>query len=84
MKEAKTSQATDKTNALRALKIAIVEGATWRYEQLVAMAVKAGVTDDEIDDAAHQALRALLGAAELPLTTRELALVGRHGTQFRR
>jgi 6,7-dimethyl-8-ribityllumazine synthase len=84
MKEAKSNQQTDKTNALRALRIAIVVGATWRYEQLVALAVKAGVTDDEIDEAARHALQALLGAAELPLTTRELALVGRHGMQFRR
>ncbi len=84
MKEAKSSQQSDKTNALRALKIAIVEGATWRYEQIVAVAVKAGVTDDEIDEAAHHALEALLGAAEIPLTMRELALVVRQGTQFRR
>jgi len=76
MKQPKTSHETDRANALRALRNAIVEGATWRYEQLVSLAVKAGVTDKEIDDVAHQALAALLEAAEQPLTFRELSASG--------
>jgi hypothetical protein len=73
MKQLKSIPQPGKREALQALKIAIVEGATWRYEHLVAMALKAGVTDDEIDTVAHEALRALLAEAEQPLTARELA-----------
>ncbi len=82
MKQLKISHETDKSDALRALKNAIIQGATWRYEQLVAMAVKVGVTDSEIDDVAHQALAALLEGAEQPLTVRELSSSW-YTTQFR-
>jgi len=73
MKQLKASPQSGKSEALQALKNAIVEGATWRYEHLVAVALKAGVTDEEIDTVAHEALRALLAGAEQPLTSRELA-----------
>jgi hypothetical protein len=73
MKQLKASPHTEKSNALKALRIAIVEGATWRYEHLVAVAVKVGVTDEEIDAVAYEALRALLAGAEQPLTPRGLA-----------
>jgi hypothetical protein len=73
MKQLRASPHTEKSDALKALKIAIVEGATWRYKHLVAVAMKAGVTDEEIDAVAYEALRALLAGAEQPLTPRELA-----------
>lgn len=73
MKAAKTNASDTRREILRTLKLAIVEGATGRYEHLVALARQAGVTDDEIDDVAHEALQALLDGAELPLTSRQLA-----------
>jgi len=73
MKMLKTSHLGEKSAALHALKMAVVEGATWRYEHLVAIALKTGVTDEEIDTVAHEALQALLAGAEQPLTLRELA-----------
>ena len=59
--------------ALLALKGAILEGATWRYEQLVTLAVKAGATDEQIDLVAHEAIEALFARAEQPITPRNLA-----------
>jgi hypothetical protein len=82
MKQLKASPHTEKSDALQALKIAIVQGTTLRYEHLVAIAVRAGVTDEEIDAVAHEALRALLAGAEQPLTSRALTH-NRHGGQFR-
>jgi hypothetical protein len=74
MKAVNSSNPADaRRDILRLLKLAVVQGANWRYEQLVALAQQAGVTEQEIDDVAHQALQALLDGAELPLTTRELA-----------
>ena len=73
MKQPRSNPSAERNAALHALKIAIVEGATWRYERLVAVAVKAGATDDDIDTVAHQALQALLAGAEQPMTARELA-----------
>ena len=73
MKTVKTNVTDARRDILRSLKLAIVEGTTWRYEHLVALAQRAGVTDEEIDDVAHDALRALLNAAELPLTAQQLA-----------
>lgn len=73
MKAAKPNARDSRRDILQSLKRAIVEGATWRYEPLVALALAAGVTDDEIDTVAHDAMRALLDGAELPLTSRELA-----------
>jgi hypothetical protein len=73
MKAAKTNLRDARRDILRSLKEAIVEGASWRYEHLVALAQQAGVTDDEIDEVAHQALQALLDGAERPLTSRELS-----------
>jgi hypothetical protein len=79
MKEPKTNPHTQPQSkrdqldtALRALKIAIVEGASWRYEHLVQAAVQLGATDEDIDGIAHQALEALLSGAEQPLTARDL------------
>ena len=62
-----------KREALQALKVAVVEGAVWRYDHLVDLALKAGASDEEIDLIAHEALQALLTGAELPLTPGELA-----------
>jgi hypothetical protein len=59
--------------ALLALKSAILEGSTWRYEQLVTVAVKAGATDEQIDLIAHEAIEALFARAEQPITPRNLA-----------
>lgn len=73
MKAAKDNTNLERRDVLRMLKLAIVEGATGRYEHLVALAERAGVTDQEIDDVAHEALQALLSGAELPLTARQLA-----------
>ena len=74
MPKAATANTTrERRDILRTLKLAIVQGATWRCEQLVALAQRAGVTDDEIDDVAHDALQTLLNGAELPLTARQLA-----------
>ncbi len=82
MKQLKTHQRTQKEDALQALKVAVVEGAAWRYEHLLALALEAGATDDEVDIVAHEALQALLTGAELPLNPRELARDWRGG-QFR-
>ena len=73
MKAVKANLSDTRRDILRSLKLAVVEGASWRYEHLVALAQQAGVTDEEIDGVAHDALQALLNAAELPLTSRELA-----------
>jgi len=58
---------------LRALKQAILEGATWRYEQLVTTAVQAGASDEQIDLVVQQAIEALFAQAETPVTNRHLA-----------
>ena len=83
MKVAKTKSDTDRGSVLRELRRAIVAGATWRYEQLLALAGAAGVTDEEIDLVATAAVRDLLAGAEQPVTERELAhgwAGGRTGT----
>ena len=49
MKTAKCNSPNPLTPALHALKEAILQGATWQYENLVAIAVKAGATDEQID-----------------------------------
>lgn len=82
MKPAKNSQPNSRATALHALKLALLEGATWRYEQLVSSAVKAGASDEDIDGLVHDALQALFANAELPLTARELAHLRPTG-QFR-
>jgi hypothetical protein len=64
---------TPLSTALLALKSAILEGSTWRYEQLVTGAVKAGATDEQIDLVAHEAIEALFARAEQPITPRNLA-----------
>ena len=83
MKETNTSPKNQLDTALRALKIAIVEGTSWRYEHLVTAAVQVGATDEDIDAVAQQALQALLAGAEQPLTARELATAW-HPGHFRR
>jgi len=74
---------TPLTVALLALKGAILEGSTWRYEELVTMAVKAGATDEQIDLVAHEAIEALFARAEQPITPRNLAYLNSAG-YFRR
>ena len=56
MKTARINRPTPLSLALHALKTAILEGATWRYEQLVSVAVKAGATEEQIDLVAHEAI----------------------------
>ena len=73
MKTARINRPTTLRLALHALKTGILEGATWQYEQLVALAVKAGATDEQIDLVAHEAIEALFARAELPITPRNLA-----------
>ena len=72
MKEPKANSRNKLNEALRALKIAIVDGSTWRYQLLVDAAVRHGATDQDIDAIAHEALETLLAGAEQPLTAREL------------
>ena len=74
MKTAKCNPPTQLSLALHALKEAIFEGATWRYEKLVAMAVHAGATDEQIDLIAQEAIEALFARAERPITPRNLTL----------
>ena len=69
----KTLKPVSLSQALRALKQAILEGATWRYEQLVTTAVQAGASDEQIDLVAQEAVEALFAQAEKPVTQRDLA-----------
>ncbi len=69
--------------ALLSLKSAILEGATWRYEQLVTVAVNAGASDEQIDLVAHEAIEALFARAEQPITPRNLTHLSPAG-YFRR
>ena len=71
----KTSKPVPLSQALRALKQAILEGATWRYGQLVTSAVQAGASDEQIDLVAQEAIEALFARAEKPVTQRDLAQV---------
>ena len=83
MKTAKVNRPITLNQALHALKQAILDGATWRYEQLVTTAVQAGASDEQIDIAAHEAVEALFAQAERPITPRNLAQVCSSG-YFRR
>ena len=83
MKTAKLNQPVTLNQALRALKKAILDGATWRYEQLVTTAVQAGASDEQIDLLAHEAVEAVFAQAEKPITPRNLAQVWSSG-YFRR
>ena len=69
----KTNRSAERLHALNALRSAIVEGATWRYERLVDLAVAAGATDTDIDDVVHEALHALFSRAEQSLMPRQLS-----------
>jgi hypothetical protein len=71
----KTAKPAPLREALRALKQAILDGATWRYEQLVTTAVQAGASDEQIDFVAQEAVEALFAQAERPVTQRDLAQV---------
>lgn len=73
MATSKTNHHSELNRALKALKHAILQGATWRYEQLVHSATQAGATDEQIDAVAHEAVETLLARAEQPLTPRVLA-----------
>ena len=83
MKTAKCNPPTQLSLALHALKEAILEGATWRYEKLVAVAVHAGATDEQIDLVAHEAIEAQFARAERPITPRNLTRLCSPG-HFRR
>jgi hypothetical protein len=78
VKPAKSTESSLRRLALASLKTAILDGATWRYENLIAAAVHAGATDADIDQIAHEALQELFACAERPLTTRQLA----HATAY--
>ena len=69
----KTAKPVPLSQALRALKQAILEGATWRYEQLVTTAMQAGAIDEQIDLVAQEAIETLFAQAEKPITQRDLA-----------
>lgn len=73
MKTVSPQQQTKRQRLLQTLRDAVVAGATWQYESLVGEAMRAGVTDEEIDAVVHQVLQALLSGAEQPLTSRQLA-----------
>ena len=72
MKTAKAHRPNSLNQALASLKQAILAGATWRYEQLVATAVQAGASDEQIDLVAHEAIEVLFTQAEKPVTPRNL------------
>ncbi len=76
----KTNMRTDRTyltaerrNALQALQLAVMEGATARYQGLLDRAIATGATDEEIDLVVYEAVRNLFVNAERPLTGRDLA-----------
>jgi hypothetical protein len=73
MRPTKAKLNQNRATVLRSLKLAVVEGATWRYDHLVALAVDAGASDEEIDAVASDAIQTLLTGAEQPFTARELA-----------
>lgn len=75
MKTAKANRPVSLDQALQTLKQAILEGATWRYEQLIATAMQAGASDEQIDLVAHEAVEALFAQAEKPVTPRNLGHV---------
>ena len=79
MNAARKERKKERWNALEALKRAVVAGATRQYERLVAVALAAGATDDEIDQMAHQAVQELLTAAEEPLTAHDLMVASNGG-----
>lgn len=66
-----------RTAALTALRRAMIEGTMWHYDDLVAAAHAAGVSDEDLELVAHEAVRALLAGAEEPLTPRDLTPTGR-------
>jgi len=69
----KTAKPVPLSQAMRALKQAILEGATARYESLVKAAVQAGASDEQIDLLAQEAVEELFAQAEKPVTQRDLA-----------
>ena len=83
MKTAKCNPPTELSVALHALREAILEGATWRYEKLVTVAVNAGATDEQIDLVAHEAIEVLFARAERPITPGNLTRLWDPG-HFRR
>ena len=83
MNAVKSERKKERWNALEALKRAIVAGATRQYERLVAVALAAGATDEEIDQMAHRAVQELLTGAEEPLTAHDL-MVASNGDYTRR
>ena len=68
----KTTKPAALSQALRALRQAIFEGATWRYEQLVTTALQAGASDEQVDLVAQEAIELLFATAERPITQRDL------------
>lgn len=70
---ARANLAQEQRAALRALKLAILEDATYRYEHLIQRAMQLGISDEEIDVAAHEAIAELFARAEAPVTARTLA-----------
>jgi hypothetical protein len=73
MKPAHGNSNSARADALKALKTAILTGATSEYERLVAGAFAAGATDEQIDATVHEAVETLFANAERPVTPRGLA-----------
>ncbi len=78
MKNGKSNGTNHRRLALTSLKTAILEGATWRYANLVTAAVQAGATDEDIDQVVYDALQALFACAEQPLNSRQLDYARTH------
>ena len=79
MKPLKANQTTGRDASLLALRLAILEGATARYEPLVQAALAAGATDEDIDSIAHDTMQVLFDSAEQPVTPRTLSHVWHNG-----
>lgn len=69
----RTIRQLQQENAVRALRVAILDGATHDYERLVNRALESGVGEDALDLLIHDALEALFVSAEQPVTQRDLA-----------
>ena len=77
MKSLRSTHHTAHENAIQALKTAIVEGATFDYERLINAAIRAGVSDQELDVVIHDALEMLFYSEEHPVTGGNWLEIGR-------
>lgn len=70
MRNIATGRRAARQRVLMAIKQAVIEGANWRYDELVDAALAAGATVEQVDLVAYEALQALLAGAEQPLIMR--------------